>query len=182
MTNTYGYVKQLLKLNEGNLKPRYDSKFYAAIALGFTEELLELHEAVTDSSNLSTDVSKECGDVFAYAVLLMVSNELTNDVHLFATDQYQSIITYVADAFDNALAHNTEDDIWRLSLQSASYFKRWFREGAEVSTEAIASLAAAAFHSCYLYIKAGEVMDANISKLKERKQRGTMLQGKGNNR
>lgn len=179
---TKEYVRELLKLNDGILKPATDIHFLCHVTHGLVEELLELIIVLDEGT--TDEITKERGDVFAYATLLMTSLQMTNPIHLFSVDFHDSIITAVADELQSALDNALIDDLIVIAQECAGVFKRASRGESGINTGMIAQVAASA--SLVSGVVSGvdykDVLGSNISKLKDRATRGRIDRGKGDNR
>jgi len=170
------YIRDLVEL-QNTVVIRVDDAAYSCISHGLTEELLELHLAETQE-----DITKEAGDVFAYATLLLVAAELDNSIHSIANDSYSSLVTAVAIYLTDAYICSVGVDTIELAQDCAGSFKRYFRGEEVVSQRKIASYAcnAVAYNCAEVPLK--HILDTNISKLTDRAKRGVMDVGKGDNR
>lgn len=172
------YVTKLMELNVDTLVGSTNSIYYGTISHGLVEELLELKVAEPAA------VTKELGDVFAYATLLMLSDELEQTIHMYSRDYKDSVCTATADDFQSAVERAQSDDLVTLALFAAGSFKRRFRGEGGMGVYTIAHIAASAYAytSTHTSIDLTHVLNTNISKLTDRKQRGLLTKGKGDNR
>jgi len=172
---TKDYVRVLTKLNLDKLRGRSHDDYYATVSHGFVEELLELYLASDNAK------AKELGDVWAYGVLLLVSEQLENVVHMLSYDISESLYTAVADEIEYALGRPMHVDLPELALGMAGGFKRYFREETGVSASVIAAAIASATAS-QPQLKLADVLKLNIDKLTDRKERGLLYKGNGDER
>lgn len=175
------YAKELLMLQYELLQPAYHAVYFSTLSHGLTEELLELYEVVDNDGSEQERIS-ELGDVFAYATLLVISMEMANDMHKASVTPLESILELTVSYFINALGSPIRSSLTELALDSAGSFKRHFRgEEGYVSPDVIAEIAVGALRT-QDDLDLGEVLKFNIDKLTDRKNRGLMAKGKGNNR
>lgn len=181
------YVTSLVDLNYDKIQTRQNSAYYAAINIGLVEELLELAEAEGVDGNV-----KEMGDVIAYTTLIIVSNQLSNGLHLYSNDIMDSLVTEASDTLTYTFGNRpTAEYPTHLALQVASTAKRFFREGEIITDVFVANVAAMAYENTRLNLEhrylpqmltIEEVLQANIDKLRKRRQDGLLFQGRGDNR
>lgn len=181
------YVTSLIDLNYDKIQSRQNSGYYAAITLGLVEELLELGEAEGVEASV-----KESGDVIAYTTLIIVSNQLSNGLHLYSNDIMDSLVTEASDTLTYAFSNRPSPEYpTHLALQVASTAKRFFREGEVITDVFVANVAAMAYENTRLNLEhrylpqmltVEEVLKANIDKLRKRRQDGLLFQGRGDNR
>lgn len=177
------YTRQLLMLNAEIIRSASDTRCFSSIAFGLAEELLELHEVAYDDNAEETKVerTKELGDVFAYATLLMLAIEMDNDIHTMANDPIASLVDAVADEFTNALSSPVRSSLTELALDVTGAFKRYYRQERDISIAFVAEVAiGASFTQDDLDYPL--VLATNINKLKDRSKRGMLNKGSGNNR
>lgn len=182
------YAKTLLALNRHKLKDSSNKKLFASLTHGLVEELLELQVAIDDKE--ATDkIIKEVGDVYAYAVLIALSVEFLNPLHIRDNNRMweENISDYVAQFFQPV---PNPKSLVKLALFHAGSFKRHNREDADIDLFVVADAATSAYLITKDFLKnrgtkraydldLGTVLLTNIEKLQGRASRGTMFAGSG---
>ena len=181
------YVTSLIDLNYDKIQSRHHSEYYASINIGLVEELLELGEAEGVEANV-----KEAGDVIAYTTLIIVSNQLSNGLHLYSHDIMDSLVTEASDTLSYTFGNTPSAEYpSHLALQVASTAKRYFREGEVITDVFVANVAAMAYEHARLTLEhrylpemltVEQVLSTNIEKLRKRRQDGLLFKGRGDNR
>jgi hypothetical protein len=157
------YAKELLKLNENYpcLLGRDESR-YADLGFCLLEELAELYLAVRRE-----DVLKEAGDVLAFFTLLLSAHGEVDNFEKLKYESGSSCFNDLAEAINHL----------------AKAIRKWFRVHEPVNVKLLVSaLNTALMIADDHNITFAEIMQTNISKLKDRAARDTLFTGSGDNR
>lgn len=178
----YEYILQLLNLNRSRLDSFRNHRYYASVLVGIAEEMQEFYNKARSSS---PELIYEAGDVLAYVVLSTAARLFDSHRSLEslakATEQALSAKLFVNDP-------TFPEDVYKfLSAHVETLLgriKRYFRENEPIDALFLADCFFIT-HLVLLHtskVSFSEIAQANIEKLTNRANKGTLFVGSGDSR